>query len=91
MELGKESWETISRSMEKKLQDVGIDVRDGELSVELHFDADTFSLKIIINGPKRVLNEIEMFWHGRFMDTDLEFDPDELDSIVSDGLLLPFD
>ena len=91
MELGKKSWETISRSMEKKLQDIGIDVRDGELSVELHFDADTFSLRIITNGPRRVLSEIEMFWYGKSIDTDLEFDPDELDSIVIDGLLLPFD
>ena len=83
--------EIASRSLERILQDKGIDVRDGELTIEMHFDPNTLNLRIIINGPKRVTNEIEMLWGGKTMNADLEFDPDEPDSIISNGLILPLD
>jgi len=36
--------EIVSRSLERKLQDKGIDVKEGELTVEMHFDPNTLNL-----------------------------------------------
>ena len=57
----------------------------------MYFDPNTLNLRIIINGPKRVTNKIEMPWTGKTMNTDFESDPDEPESIISDGLILPLD
>lgn len=35
--------EIVSRSLERKLQDKGIDAKESELTVEMHFDPNTLN------------------------------------------------
>lgn len=42
--------EIASRSLERILQNRGIEVKDGELALEMHFDPTTFNLRIIISS-----------------------------------------
>lgn len=91
MELEKNEIEIASRSLEKKLRSLGIDVEDGELTFELQFNASTLEVKTTITGPQRVLRRMESLWQLEDTDQDLAFDSDEVDSVSIEGPILPLD